>query len=832
MSAEIRPWIEPMPVAVPDDLAATVGGHPLVAATLVRRGITTPAAARAFLDPAAGAAIPSGDLPGLPAAADRLGAAIRAREPICVWGDFDVDGQTATALLVSTLADLGAAVMYRIPLRAEGHGLSPQGAAQAIAAGARVILTCDTGIAAHEAVAYARSHRVDCIITDHHDLPATLPDAYALVNPKLAADRQEKGTNGSPDGGPFATLPGVGVAYKLAEELYARAGRPQAVAGLLDLVALGIVADLAGVRGETRTLLQRGLVALRQTRRLGLLALMETAGLDPAHLGEEHIGYMIAPRLNALGRLADANLAVEFLTLGVLRELSYAEGGMGFWKPAGDVSASASERALARARILAAELEALNGRRKLLCDQVYAAAEAQLRRNPDLLEAAALVLAGPGWHPGVIGIVASRLVERYGKPTVLLSVPTNSSGEPARGSARSVPGINITAAIAEHAHLLLGFGGHPMAAGLSLSADRIADFRRGLSRTVEQMLAHSNVAPGLEIDGYLDLGELTPDLVADMERLAPFGPGNPPLTLVSRDLQVRGTRTIGRDGSHLLVVVEDVWGVAHEVIWWDGAGETLLEGRFDLAYTVRSHNYRGERGIQVAWIATRPAEQAAVELGTEIAVVDCRGAADPLAGLKSLLAEGEAVVWAEADGERVAGAVPRDQLTAAPRLIIWTAPPGPAELREVLHRVKPQTVYLFGVDPRLDQPETFMRRLAGLVKYALKQRGGRVRISELAAALAARAEAVRLGLRWLIEAGQVRLAAAAEAAAPDATGAAGDALVLAPGDGVRRPGLEQTAARLADLLAETAAYRSYFVTAPADRLVEVVRHTSHVIRDS
>ncbi|MEJ5200296.1 MAG: DHH family phosphoesterase, partial [Anaerolineae bacterium] len=220
MSAEIRPWIEPMPVAVPDDLAAAVGGHPLVAATLVRRGITTPAAARAFLDPAVAPAVPSGDLPGLPAAADRLEAAIRAREPICVWGDFDVDGQTATALLVSTLADLGAAVMYRIPLRAEGHGLGPQGAAQAIAAGARVILTCDTGIAAHEAVAYARSQGVDCIITDHHDPPAVLPDAYALVNPKLAADGNEKDTNDSRDEKSFATLPGVGVAYKLAEELY------------------------------------------------------------------------------------------------------------------------------------------------------------------------------------------------------------------------------------------------------------------------------------------------------------------------------------------------------------------------------------------------------------------------------------------------------------------------------------------------------------------------------------------------------------------------------------------------------------------------------------
>jgi len=815
VSFATRPWLEPAPVEVPDDLAAAVGGHPLVAATLVRRGITTPAVARAFLNPADGTRAPARALPGLSAAADRLEAALRAHTPICVWGDFDVDGQTATALLVSVLADLGGAVLYRIPLRSEGHGIGPDGAAQAIAAGARLILTCDTGISAHEAVAYARSQGVDCIITDHHDPPAVLPAAQAVVNPKLSgvanASPAAAGDLVSPVG-----LPGVGVAYKLAEELYARAGRAQAAAGQLDLVALGIVADLAEVRGETRALLQLGLAALRQTPRLGLQALMETAGLDPARLAEEHIGYVIAPRLNALGRLADANVAVEFLTLGVLSGLSYAEGGVGRWTPAAGNRPS-SEQLLARARILAADLEALNGRRKLLCDQVYAAAEAQIRRDPDLLEPAALVLAGPGWHPGVIGIVASRLVERYGKPTVLLSLPPAGDAGPARGSARSVPGINITAAIAAHAHLLLGFGGHPMAAGLSLAVERIAEFRRALARTVEQMAGRAGATAGLAIDGYLPLGDLTLDLVADLERLAPFGPGNPPLTLVSRDLQVRGARPVGRDQAHLLVFVEDEWGAEYEVIWWDGAGEALPEGRFDLAYTVRANDYRGSRGLQVAWVAARPAGPSEVALRPAIAVVDCRSAADPQAALRALLAAGQAMVWSEGGEEAGAPGLPRHRLAPAARLIIWTAPPGPAELRQALRRVKPQTVYLFAADPGLDQPAAFMRRLAGLVKYALKQGDGRARISELAAALAAREGTVRLGLRWLVEAGQVRCDA--PAAGEEATAGGDDEIVLAPGDGVRRPAAEPVAARLADLLAETAAYRAYFAAAAAEKLI-------------
>ena len=227
-------------------------------------------------------------------------------------------------------------------------------------------------------------------------------------------------------------------------------------------------------------------------------------------------------------------------------------------------------------------------------------------------------MAGPGWHPGVVGIVASRLVERYGKPTVLLSLPSPSTNDPARGSARSVAGVNITAAIAAHADLLLGFGGHPMAAGLSLAPERISEFRRALSRTVEAMSQEAEVTPGLQIDGELPLSDLSLDFAADVERLAPFGPGNPPLTLVSRDLTVRGARTIGRDGSHRLVIVEDAWGTAQEVIWWDGAGEPLPDGKFDLAYTVRSNDYRGVRGIQVTWVDARPAAQAEVEVKVKV----------------------------------------------------------------------------------------------------------------------------------------------------------------------------------------------------------------------
>ncbi|MEA3342433.1 MAG: DHH family phosphoesterase, partial [Chloroflexota bacterium] len=366
-------WIEPSTIEAPEALRAAVGGHPLVAETLARRGFTELGAARAFLDPDYYEPAPSTALPGMVEAAERLERAIRQGEQICVWGDFDVDGQTSTTVLVSTLQDLGASAQYYIPNRQEGgHGVHIPILKRLIGAGVELVLTCDTGVTAHEAIAYAQAQGVDVIVTDHHDLPPALPDACAVTDPKLL-----------PDDHPLRELPGVGVAYKLAQLLYERAGRAEEAAQYLDLVALGIVADVATQTGDTRYLLQRGLEALRRTERLGLQALIVVAELDPDRLTGEHIGFQLAPRLNSLGRLADATVAVEFLTTGDL----------------------------SRARILASEMDGLNARRKLLCDQVFQGAQAQLERDPSLLVHRALVLSHPDWPAGIVGIVAGRLAE-------------------------------------------------------------------------------------------------------------------------------------------------------------------------------------------------------------------------------------------------------------------------------------------------------------------------------------------------------------------------------------------------------------------------------------
>ncbi len=718
-------------------------------------------AARAFLDPQSYTPAPPSDLPDLSKAADLLEEAIQESQTIGVWGDFDVDGQTATALLVSALEDLGAQVVFHIPVRAEeSHGVNIPNLKKLIAQDVDLLLTCDTGIAAHEEVAYAKERGLTVIITDHHDLPPTLPDADAVVNPKRL-----------PPGHPLSDLPGVGAAYKLVEELYDRAGRAEASDSFLDLVALGIVADVATQTGDTRYLLQRGLEVLRHTERLGLQVLIENAKLDPIHLTEENIGFGLGPRLNALGRLGDANTAVEFLTTGDL----------------------------SRARVLAAELEGLNAHRRLLTDQVFEGAQAQIEKDPALLDNAALVLAHPDWPGGVIGIVASRLVERYHKPAILLTAP---EGELARGSARSIQGCNITAAIAAHQEMVENFGGHPMAAGLAIQPERIPTFRRALSRTVEAMVSAEALEATLQVDGYLGLEEISLALVEDLARLAPFGAGNPRLTLASRGLTLKSHSKLGRGGRHLQLIVEDEDDNTLRVIWWRGAGNPLPQGRFDMAYTVQTTTYRGEPEVQAVWVDVRPLDEPPVEVQPDpipLEVIDHRQEAHPAAILESLRAEGEIQVWCEGEDKKRLAGQDRDELEPSGALAIWTIPPGRGELMAVLEKVSPERVYLFGVDPEMDRQETFIRRLAGLVKHTLSAKAGKTSIPELAAATAQRVTTVRFGLAWLETRGDITLQEHGE-----------DEILLGKGDGTEMIALPLLAAQLKAILDETAAYRAHF----------------------
>ena len=595
-------WRLPQPIEPPADLLAFTG-DPLLAELLARRGLLDAARADAFLHPERYQPAPPTDLPDVTAAVERLNRAIERQEQICVWGDFDVDGQTSTTLLVQALQNLGARASHYIPNRlTESHGIKLPALHQRLAEGIDLLLTCDTGVAEHEAVAVANASGVDVIITDHHDLPETLPAAVAVINPKRL-----------PPDHPLAELPGVGVAFKLVQALYAAHGREADADALLDLVALGIVADVARQTGDTRYLLQRGLAALQNTTRLGLRALLESANLKTNRLTEDHIGFWLGPRLNALGRLGDANLAVELLTT----------------------------TDLTRARTLALQLEALNDRRKLLVDRVVVQALSQLEETPSLADYNGLVLAAADWHPGVIGIAAGRLAEQFGKPAVLIALRPDGLGP---GSARSVPGCDVHRAIKSQAHLLRNFGGHPMAAGLGIEPDNVSDFRRGLSDALAGCApAEKRIAP----DVLVSLPQISSDLLRTIQRLAPFGAGNPPVTLASTGLHLLDESTFGKTGAHRRLTVADDDGCVQTLIWWGGAGKRLPQGKFDLAFTLSPDDYRGSDAVQVEVKAIREWEPTPVITQTEF--IDWRQERDPQFTIhrSPFTVHNSYIIWAE-----------------------------------------------------------------------------------------------------------------------------------------------------------------------------------------
>ena len=784
-------WIEPQPVEVPESIRQVISMEgnlgALVAGLLVRRGITDADIARGFLDPGSYHPAPPEVLPDLIPAVDRLAEAIALREPIAVWGDFDVDGQTATALYVEALRDLGASVSFHIPTRRESHGLHPEGVHRLVREGSRLILTADTGVDARAAVDLAADHGVGVLITDHHDLPETLPNALVVVNPKRL-----------PSGHPLGELPGVGVAYQVVRSLYERMGRTD-TDRFLDLVALGVVADVATVVGDVRYLLQRGLAVLQTTGRPGLKAVMALSDLNPDLLTEEDIGFSLAPRLNALSRVGAS------------------EPGQGAMGAETGVELLTTHD-LIRARTIATALEALNARRKWLTRQTTDAALSQLEENRSLLDGPAIVVHGERWDPGIVGIVAGRLAEQFNKPAVVLSAP---SGEMARGSARSVEGIDIHAAIAAQRHMLHRCGGHPMAAGLSLESERIGEFRRALWRTLAQTGLPS-ADRQLGIDAQLSLGQLTLDLVGAVNQLAPFGPGNERPVFVSRHLQALSSAAIGRTREHRRVVVRDSDQREQTVLWWRSSGQEIPESPFDLAYTVGINTFRGQAGVQLTWIEARSIAPPAprISVRPEIVIRDYRDLADGIPVLASLTAsgggEGEAhvVVWAEGAGDDLPSHVPpemirdRTSLYPADLLIVWTAPPGPAELRGAMEAISPREVALFGIDPGVDAPHAFLERLAGLCKYALGRRGGRVSLSELAVTMAHSEETVELGLDWLAQKGQLVYSL-------DESGR----LALLPGGGQVGDRVHVVQGQLQALLEETAAYRSYFRRADARRLL-------------
>ncbi|HKJ35988.1 MAG TPA: single-stranded-DNA-specific exonuclease RecJ, partial [Solirubrobacterales bacterium] len=479
-----------------------------IAITLVRRGHRTPERARSFLE--AAERHDPGLFRGIDDAVGLITLALDAGSRITVHGDYDVDGISATAILVSALRRAGGECDWLIPDRtADGYGLSPQTVEGLAERGTELLITADCGITSVEEVALATELGLEVIVTDHHRPGEQLP-ACPIVHPEVSEY-------------PFDGLCGAAVAHKLVERLedsLATAGGAVERAGNdLDLVALATVADMVPLVDENRTLAREGIAELRRARRPGIRALLEVSGVEPEHLDEGDIAFRVAPRINAAGRLYRADAGVELMLT--------ADGE--------------------RAAEIAKELDAANGERRTVEREVSNGANAALRELPEeLREAPGLVLAGEGWHPGVVGIAASRIVERHGRPAVLLSI----EGDRAKGSGRSVPGFDLLAALAECSPLLDRYGGHRAAAGVELDAARVDDFREAFAKAAAVQLPAGSAETAERIDAVVGAEALDHDLAEQLGTLGPFGQGNPEVRLLVPWARVGDVRTMGEEGRH------------------------------------------------------------------------------------------------------------------------------------------------------------------------------------------------------------------------------------------------------------------------------------------
>lgn len=532
---------------------------PAIARVLLNRGLSDKAAIEKFFSPSTQDTHDPFLMADMTKAVERLGQAMLRREKVLVFGDYDVDGTTATSLLCLAFREIGLDTAFYIPDRErEGYGLSRLGIDYAMEIGATLIITCDCGISAFDTIDYASSNKIDVVVTDHHEPGEKLPAAQAILDPKREDDNY-----------PFKELCGAGVAFKLLQGFHIANNLP--IANLfrhLDLVAIGTAADIVPILGENRILVARGLEYLNSSQKVGLQALLKTSGFDNKTMNVVNIVFGLAPRLNAAGRLGEASRAVHLLT-------SFNR-----------------DEALELANLLEQE----NRNRQSIERETIDSAILQLNATHDLDADKILILSNTNWHHGVIGIVASKLKELYNRPVVMISFQ-NGIG---KGSARSIPGFDLYNAFNTCADLLENFGGHKMAAGLTILIESLPEFTRRLKKIANEQINEQMLNLGLHIDSKIDFKDINQQTLSFLHKMAPYGPGNMRPVFFSRNVNISGMpRIIGEN--HLKFKAAQNRSVLSAIGWKMGCYyEMLISNRpLDLAFVIDENEWNGYKEIQL-----------------------------------------------------------------------------------------------------------------------------------------------------------------------------------------------------------------------------------------
>jgi single-stranded-DNA-specific exonuclease len=553
-------------------LASALDIEPAVARLLCQRGLDDPELAHRFLNPALDHLHDPMALADMREAVDRIMTAIARKERIAIHGDYDVDGVTSTVILRRLLELLGADVVHFIPERLrDGYGLQPAAIERLHADGVSLVVSVDCGIRGADAAFRARELGVDLIITDHHEPDVNLPPAFAVINPKRRDCRY-----------PDKYLAGVGVALKLVQAICRQTGRDAWLPGFVKIAAIGTLADVVPLVGENRVIAKIGLELLsRGPHKIGLRALLDVAGLAGKTIDSFNISFMVAPRINAAGRMSTPDIATRLLL-------------------------AADETLSEDVRALALQLDGENLRRQEEEAAIVAAAKKIVQTDPDVGARSVLVVDGEGWHRGVIGIVASKLVDAFHRPAIVLSIEDGV----AQGSCRSIPPFDMLAALERCAHMLVRFGGHRQAAGLALEAARIREFRLAINAVADETLGPEDLTPRLRIDGDLSFRGITGGVASGVASLAPFGAGNPRPVFAARGVEiVDGPRMLKE--RHLKMALKQDGRIFRAIAWRAAERQAYLaehRAALDVAFSLEQNQYNGETYLELTLSDVRRSE--------------------------------------------------------------------------------------------------------------------------------------------------------------------------------------------------------------------------------
>ncbi len=686
----------------------------LIKRLLASRGITSEEDIQEFLNPLEMKLTHPKAFTDMEKSVERISQAIDNGEKIVIHGDFDADGVTSTSLLYRTLKELNADVNYFIPDREkEGHGFDTKALVNIMTKiKPKVIVSCDCGISDVEAVNFLKSFKIDVIITDHHEVPEELPKAFAIINPKAPNSLDENLSAKQINS--LCALAGVGVAFKLAQGLLEKYNKIEFIYNILPYVAVGTVADVVPLIGENRYLVTKGLELISNGKHYGLTRLLESAGYK-GQITSEHIAFGIAPRINASGRLDTVEAALKVLISDNKQEIEMA----------------------------IQSLNEFNKIRQELCQEMFAEADEMIQkegnRNP------AIILFNPKWHIGIVGIVASKLVEKYYKPTFLMTYSEET--KQVRCSARSIEGVNLYDVINANSELLDGFGGHMMAAGLAFSTEKTSfeDVKKGLNQTIKEMTQGKELKPFINIDLELQANDIDVNLVEQISQLEPFGASNPSPIFAIKNLKIKQKRLMGENKDHLRLNCISGNSEFNCIRWQQGDISLVNGDTLDIAFHPQINEYNGVTSVQLIIddIHSEYLKEEETENSDKIKLFDHRKKSDILQQVNDYIKNTKQNILVFAESKPVldklrnfssifSKTVTRDNLSDCDSIMFFDYPADKETFDNIIEKTSPRAIHFMNYEIKYFDEKEFLKTIHGMLKFACNNTNGKIELRRIA----------------------------------------------------------------------------------------------------